>query len=82
MEREMETRLDRLKAEKKKTEEKIRELKNRLKGIKEAIVAEENLAIIGTVRSSRISLNELAYLLKSNDNANDNEGNNNDKKTE
>ncbi|MBR3459547.1 MAG: DUF4315 family protein [Clostridia bacterium] len=75
---EMETRLDRLKAEKKRTEEKIRELKNRLKGIKEAIVAEENLAIIGTVRSSHISLDELADLLK----PNDNEGNNNDTKTE
>ena len=81
MEREMETRLDRLKAEKRRTEEKIRELKNRLKGIKEAIVAEENLAIIGTVRSSHISLDELADLLKSND-TNDNEGNNNDTKTE
>lgn len=78
---EMETRLDRLEAEKKKTEEKIRELRNRLKGIKEAIVAEENLAIIGTVRSSHISLDELADLLKSND-TNDNEGNNNDTKTE
>ena len=75
---EMETRLDRLKAEKKRTEEKIRELKAKLKKIDEAIKNEENLAIIGTVRSSRISLDELADLLKSNDN----EGKNNDTKTE
>ena len=74
---EMETRLDRLKAEKKRTEEKIRELKAKLKKIDEAIKNEENLAIIGTVRSSHISLNELADLLK----LNDNEGKNNDTKT-
>lgn len=75
------TKLDRLKADKERLIEKIQELRAKLKKIDEAIKNEENLAIIGTVRSSRISLDELADLLKSNDNE-DNEGKNNDTKTE
>ena len=75
------TKLDRLKADKERLIEKIQELKAKLKKTDEAIKNEENLAIIGTVRSSRISLDELADLLKSND-TNDTEGNNNDTKTE
>ena len=74
----METKIDRLKADKERLTKKIQELKAKLKKIDEAIKNEENLAIIGTVRSSHISLNELADLLK----LNDNEGKNNDTKTE